>query len=76
MSKVCEFAVNVVAFLYLNVLLEIVAGNGAIGWIIFLDDPIYLVWCRPGWTTTVTYLTSAPAPPLVFLYQQLHTTIS
>jgi hypothetical protein len=34
------------------------------------------VWCRPGWATTVTYLTPAPAPPLVFLYQQLHTTIS
>jgi hypothetical protein len=34
------------------------------------------VWCRPGWATTVTYLTPAPAPPLVFLYSQLHTTIS
>jgi hypothetical protein len=29
-SKVCEFAINVVAFLYLNGLLEIVAGNGAV----------------------------------------------
>jgi hypothetical protein len=35
-----------------------------------------MVWCRPGWPTTVTYLTPAPAPPLVLLYQQLHTTIS
>ena len=41
-----------------------------------MDDHVKQVWCRPGWATTVTYLTPAPAPPLVFLYQQLHTTIS